>query len=327
MRKLLPIFILVVCLFACEKASVGVLSRDKMKEVLFDYHLTQGMIDQMNSEQREESQRYIDAIFRKHGITEAEFDSSMVWYNRNGVLLKEIYEEIGKDYEELDHELKMQNGNTSILSSVTLGGDTTNIWTGNPLMIFRPNGLANKETFEINADSSFHRKDKFTLYANTAFIKELNDDRNSNLSMGIMIEYKDGKTVGTNRLIDYNSPVNMTVESSEDKDIKSIYGYFFYTGSTTSRNIAVVNGIALIRIHDKTIATPEPVPADTTAVDSTKSDTTVTVKRRPTRHLTPEEVRMQNQTEDRIQIKAAPDVRTKNSYGPRRNNARKKNSK
>ena len=134
MRKLLPIFILVVCLFACEKASVGVLSRDKMKEVLFDYHLTQGMIDQMNSEQREESQRYIDAIFRKHGITEAEFDSSMVWYNRNGVLLKEIYEEIGKDYEELDHELKMQNGNTSILSSVTLGGDTTNIWTGNPLM-------------------------------------------------------------------------------------------------------------------------------------------------------------------------------------------------
>jgi hypothetical protein len=56
--------------------------------------------------------------------------------------------------------------------------------------------------------------------------------------------------------------------------------------------------------------------------DSTEKDSTIKL---PRRHLTPEEVRQQNKTKDRIQIKAAPDVRTKNSYGPsRRKNAKKK---
>ena len=50
-------------------------------------------------------------------------------------------------------------------------------------------------------------------------------------------------------------------------------------------------------------------PLDTTKIDTTPKQTA-------TPHLTPEE--MKQNTEDRIEIKSAPDVRTPNSFGPRR---------
>ena len=296
-----------------------------MEDVLFDYHLVQGMIDQMNSEQRQENQRYLDAVFKKHGITEADFDSSMVWYNRNGILLKEIYADLNKRYKDLDEELKLRSGNNNILTTFSQTGDTANIWTGDQLILLRPQYILNKEVFTLKADSNFYRKDKFKLYATAYFVKEIKDDRECNLNIGITVQYKNGKTIGTTRTLDYNGPIELSIDATEDEDIEALHGYFFYRGKETMRNLVLINQIALVRMHDKSI--PPPTPADSLRADSVQTDSTEkdsTIKL-PRRHLTPEEVRQQNKTKDRIQIKAAPDVRTKNSYGPsRRKNAKKK---
>ena len=37
---------------------------------------------------------YIESVFKKHGITQAEFDSSMVWFTRNPEVLTKIYEKV-----------------------------------------------------------------------------------------------------------------------------------------------------------------------------------------------------------------------------------------
>ena len=321
-------------LAACKKTPEGILSKSDMEEVLFDYHIVQGMIDQMTPEQRQQTQRYLDAVFTKHGISEAEFDSSMIWYNRNGVLLKEIYADLNKRYKELEEEIKLKSGSSNILSSYSQTGDTANIWTGHPIIILRANNLLNRESFTLKADSNFRRKDKFLLYAYAAFHKEIRDDRDCSLAVGLTLEYKNGKTTGVNRLIDYNSPIELRLDAAADEDIEALHGYFFYKGKETMRNIAVVNSIALIRTHDKTAPPPadtlkaNATPTDSTQANTAQADTTQadTTQATPRRHLSPEEVRRQNKTEDRIQIKAAPDVRTRNSYGPKRKNARKKNS-
>ena len=314
-------------LTACKKTPEGILSKGDMEEVLFDYHLMQGMIDQMNVEERQHTQRYLDAVFRKHGITEAEFDTSMVWYNRNGVLLKEIYADLNKRYKNLEEELKLKSGNSNMLSAFSQTGDTANIWTGDALFILRSKELLNKEVFTLKADTNFWRKDKFHLYANAAFIKEIRDDRDCSLAVGLTLEYKSGKTIGVSKQIDYNSPIDLSLEAADNEDIEALHGYFFYRGKEEMRNIVLVNKIALIRMHDKSAPKPaEPVDSvktDSVKGDSIAADSTTTAVRR---HLTPEEVRQQNKTRERIEIKAAPDVRTRNSYGPKRKNGRKKSS-
>ncbi|MBQ9641951.1 MAG: DUF4296 domain-containing protein [Bacteroidaceae bacterium] len=329
MKQHIIIFILlaVAALTACEKTPEGILSKGDMEDVLFDYHLLQGMIDQMNSEQREENQRYLDAVLRKHGITQAEFDSSMVWYNRNGVLLKEIYKDLNDRYKALDEELKLKSGSNNILTTISQTGDTANIWTGNQLLLLRPKDLLNKEVFTLKADTSFYRKDKFKLYATVYFVREIRDERESNLTVGLTIEYKNGKTIGATRTVDYNGPLELGIDATDDEDIEALHGYFFYRGKETMRNLCIVSKMALVRMHDKT--TPLPQPTDSIAGDTLKADSVAldTTPDLPHRHLTPEEVRLQNKTMDRIQIKAAPDVRTKNSYGPRRKKNAKKNSR
>ncbi|MBQ9362703.1 MAG: DUF4296 domain-containing protein [Bacteroidaceae bacterium] len=326
-QHLLLILLALVTFASCKKTPSGILSKGDMEDVLFDYHLTQGMIDQMNSEQRLQNQRYLDAVFQKHGITEAEFDSSMVWYNRDGVLLKEIYSNLNKRYKDLDEELKLKSGNNNLLTTFSQTGDTANIWTGDQLILLRPRNLLNIEVFTLKADSSFSRKDAFKLYANAYFIKEIKDDRDCYLTIGLTIEYKNGKTIGSCRTVDYNGPIELGVEASAKDDIEAMHGYFYYRGKETMRNLVIINQIALVRMHDKTI--PPPAPADSLSADSVQTDSVEvdSVPKLPRRHLTPEEVRQQNKTQERIQIKAAPDVRTKNSYGPkRRKNAKKKNS-
>ena len=312
------------CILACNKIPEGILSKEDMEEVLFDYHLTQGMIDQMNSEERMDNQRYLDAVFRKHNITEAEFDSSMVWYNRNGVLMKEIYANLNKRFKEFEGDLKLRHGNGNMLTSYTQDGDTANIWTGNPLIILHAKDRICKEVFTLKADSNFHRKDKYRLYATVAFIREIRDERECNLSVGLSIEYKDGKTVGTQRMVDYNGPLEVNVEAGNEADIEAVHGYFFYKGKKGIRNLAIINKIALLRMHDKSVPVT-PAVTDTVAKDSVETDT-VSKTLLPKKHLSPEEVREQNKTKERIEIKLAPDVRTKNSYGPRRKNAKKKSS-
>ena len=59
-----------------------VLSQGKMEDILYDYHLALAMVQ---NEGGDETQRFIykDAVLRKHDVTSAEFDSSMVYYMRH----------------------------------------------------------------------------------------------------------------------------------------------------------------------------------------------------------------------------------------------------
>lgn len=316
-KQYILIFMALAAFAACKKTPEGILSKGKMEEVLFDYHLVQGMIDQMNSEQRLENQRYLDAVFQKHGITEAEFDTSMVWYNRNGILLKEIYADLNKLYKDLDEELKLRSGNSNMLTTFSQTGDTANIWTGDQLILLRPQHLFNKEVFSLKADTTFCKKDKFKLYATAYFIKEVRDDRNCSLTVGIIAEYKNGKTTGATRTVDYNGAIDLTLETSEEEEIEALHGFFFYRGTETMRNLALINKIAILRMHDHSIprTTPDSTKIDSASVDTVSLDSAPAV---PRRHLTPEEVHKQNKTMERIEIKAMPEIRTRNSYGPKR---------
>ena len=62
----------------------GILSEGKMEKVMVDYHLAQGMAEAANEGDLEATRyKYIQAVFKKHHITDAEFDSSLVYYFEN----------------------------------------------------------------------------------------------------------------------------------------------------------------------------------------------------------------------------------------------------
>ncbi|MBQ0048105.1 MAG: DUF4296 domain-containing protein [Prevotellaceae bacterium] len=314
MKKILPIIILsLLFAFSCSKNPDGILSTGKMEDVLYDYHIAQGLIDQLPVEEREKkSQEYIDAVFEKHGVTEAEFDSSIIYYNRHSKDLHKIYSNIKDRLTEVSEEMKVTNGNNDLMAIFAEGGDTTNLWNKDNLIVLRDKEILNHESFLFNADSSYRKNDQFTLSFSSLFVKEQNDERDVQLCAGLILYFKDGKSIAQTRQINYNGQQQISVKAIEGQDISKVGGFFYYSGKTATRNICFIDGISLIRMHEKD---SEPaVTVDTVKVDSIAKDTL----NLPAKRLSPEEIRNMNKSNEQIKIQVAPTVRTPNSIGPRR---------
>ena len=315
MKRILPtLALLMFLLMACDDRPKDVLSRGKMEDVLYDYHIMQGIIDELPSEEREaKAQEYINAVFEKHGITEAQFDSSIVYYNRHTKDLHKIYSNLKERYSTVNDEIQLVNGNNDMMAVFATGGDTTNLWNSAKLLALRNKDLLNRESFTIQADTSFRRQDQFILTLNPLFIRENQGVYDIQLHVGLSILYASGKHAGMTRMLNTSGIQQLTLQTSPDEDIKTITGFFYYRGKKTTRNLCLIDNISLVRMHQK--EPEQPVQTDSVKTDSLATDT---LNKPIERRLSPEELRQMNKSNEHINIQRAPSVRTPNSIGPRR---------
>ena len=154
MLKVLLIIILVVCTLSCDNSSDKVVSKSKMEQVLYDYHLAQALVSTLSEEERYKAEMYIESVYEKNGITHEEFDSSMVYYNRHADELKDIYNNLHDRFAVINEKLQLQTGNNEMMT-FSENGDTTNIWGGKKLIVLRNKEILNKEIFTIKADTKW----------------------------------------------------------------------------------------------------------------------------------------------------------------------------
>lgn len=70
-----------------------VLSNRKMRDVLYDLHRADGAIQVAgyNYGHNQELASYYQSVLEKHGVTQAQFDSSLVWFTDNPQIFNKIY--------------------------------------------------------------------------------------------------------------------------------------------------------------------------------------------------------------------------------------------
>ena len=87
--------LLLLLLFSCAPSlPSSVLDEDEMTDVLVDFHLAQGMAEAQGDRPEVARYKYAQAVFRKHRITEAEFDSSMIYWSGRSEDFKHIYDNV-----------------------------------------------------------------------------------------------------------------------------------------------------------------------------------------------------------------------------------------
>ena len=84
MKKICAFFSILICLLlgvvSCKPSLPGdVLSKGKMADILYDYHVALSMAHTADGGDTGQSITYREAVLRKHDVTSAEFDSSMVY--------------------------------------------------------------------------------------------------------------------------------------------------------------------------------------------------------------------------------------------------------
>lgn len=310
-------FLIVVCaMTSCKpRRPSGIISERKMQAILYDYHLAQG-IAESNAEDIERN-RYllVQSVFRKHGVTEAQFDSSMIYYNTNPKLLETIYNRLGQRYQAEAKALGLGLTETEIYASYSQFGDTANVWNAQTIMLIRNDGLDNIRTLNMQCDSTFHAGDSFRLNFMVNFLVP-----GKALAYAFLtIHYPEGKTLTQYRYLGGNYETSIEIKPGSryaDMVPQAVSITFFHQPDEQSLpGYMVITRPSLLRMHDKTrptkpvhVETPEEKArrADSLRLDSLRLDSLrIQNERRDSasrNRMSPEEFRNSQPVERRINV-------------------------
>ncbi len=260
---LVAVMALLFCVSSCKPSlPSGVLSKGKMTDILYDYHLALAMAHMDDNGDKGQSLAYREAVLRKHDVTSAEFDSSMVYYMRHTELLEDVYKDLTDRY---NNEITAMGGSAKEggeFANLSATGDTANVWTLAASMVFMPVKPFNSTSFDIKVDSTFHKGDRLMLDFDAQFIYQ--DGMRNGVAM-LAVQFGNDSIAQRTIMIQSTQHYSVELSDADSLGIKSVKGYFMLmnddngTGvsSQTTLKLMFLEHIKLIRMHpQKPVAAP-----------------------------------------------------------------------
>ena len=260
---LVAVMALLFCVSSCKPSlPSGVLSKGKMTDILYDYHLALAMAHMDDNGDKGQSLAYREAVLRKHDVTSAEFDSSMVYYMRHTELLEDVYKDLTDRY---NNEITAMGGSAKEggeFANLSATGDTANVWTLAASMVFMPVKPFNSTSFDIKVDSTFHKGDRLMLDFDAQFIYQ--DGMRNGVAM-LAVQFGNDSIAQRTIMIQSTQHYSVELSDADSLGIKSVKGYFMLmnddngTGvsSQTTLKLMFLEHIKLIRMHpQKPMAAP-----------------------------------------------------------------------
>lgn len=270
---LVAVMALLFCVSSCKPSlPSGVLSKGKMTDILYDYHLALAMAHMDDNGDKGQSLAYREAVLRKHDVTSAEFDSSMVYYMRHTELLEDVYKDLTDRY---NNEITAMGGSAKEggeFANLSATGDTANVWNLATSMVFMPVQPFNSTSFDIKVDSTFHKGDRLMLDFDAQFIYQ--DGMRNGVAM-LAVQFGNDSIAQRTIMIQSTQHYSVELSDADSLGIKSVKGYFMLmnddngTGvsSQTTLKLMFLEHIKLIRMHPQ-----KPVAAPAGSSSSASSD-------------------------------------------------------
>lgn len=289
MRKLsilLVISVVFTSFCACSKKSEpnAILSAEEMEDVLFDYHLAQSLVNQSGDSADFRIRVYAESVFKKHEVTEEQFNTSLRYYHRHTTELHDIYKNIEKrmnflvgDYSETRY---------------TSEGDTANIWQG-PERYLMSAALGNYITFSQPTDTLLEEGDKLELNFSTGWIYK--EGQRQGVAV-LYVQYEGDSVATSTQQFSSSGPQQVVLRIGAKKKIEGIRGMIYQQTTWTSEpKLLVISDISLIRYHSSTPKTQqEDFKAQSDSIKMRREHITDSVRntdkrtRQPFREVTPQ---------------------------------------
>lgn len=240
-----------------------VLSETKMENLLYDYHIAKAMGEDLPYNDNYKKALYVESVFKKHGTTEAVFDSSLVWYTRNTELLSKIYEKVNKrlksQRDQINHLIAVRDKKPQLSAP----GDSIDVWAWNKIAVLNSTPLNNKLTFTLPADSNFKKKDAIVWEVCYHFLNR--DTTERPVVMAMQIIYDNDSTASISKTRDVLKSGKQFIRLESDTvAIKEIKGFIYYPQGRHSSSV-LADQISLTRYHSNDSLS---VSADSLKADS-----------------------------------------------------------
>lgn len=241
-----------IILFAsCQvKTPKDIIQPDKMEALLYDYHIVQAMGNERSNTQEYHVKLYHDYVFKKHGVTKALFDSSMVWYTRHPSHLTQMYSRL---QERLDYEVAIMQDEKAVAKIANEGerdltADTLELWKGKSVTELTSAPYNNKLLTAFESDSAFVIGDSIAMNIGARFFSTKKSMQN--IYAAILVTYNDGTTASTATNINASGTYTLQIARDYERKIKELKGFIYYNDNDDSAKSGVaLSGLSLLRIH------------------------------------------------------------------------------
>lgn len=251
-----------------------IIQPSEMEELLYDYHLALTMGNDLSYSDRYKRESYKNYVFDKHGVTEAEFDSSMVWYTRNSTVLTDIYKNLQKRYELAEEQMRSELNKRSGQITVSLSGDSVDVWSDRNLYWLTTSPLTNRLNFDLKADTTFHERDILVFEADYNFLSYQKNAAKA--VVAVNITFKNDSILGISKVIDRSGKEQLVLQPDSAYEYKSVSGFVYFNNPDSADVSLLLNNIKLVRYRENSFKSS--LPSSVQSVSSNKNKPEESIK-------------------------------------------------
>lgn len=294
----------ILLLPACENGVPSAyIQPTELEDLLYDYHIAQAMAERRQGDSvNYRRYSYVQAVFDKYDVTEAEFDSTMIWYSSHATYLNDIYKRLKVRYNEHVTALGASTGTNDLYAHLDAQGDTANIWQNRSFYVLKPKYSEDRMSFTMEADTTFRKGDVLMWRFDGRVISR---GRRDDAYAALYVIYENDSVAGLTKRIYSNSRMELKTKGDTAHAIRQIGGFVYFKPSDEDKEprFLMLSDMMLVRFHQ------QPVKKDTVSAvsDSTRilpADSLRRVQQADTagHRLSPTELRDSRKVERSIQV-------------------------
>ena len=251
--------LLAVVMVACKVERPGyVLSDGVMEKVLYDYHIAKAMGENLDYNEQYKRTLYLNAVFKKHNITQAQFDTTMAWYARHPEVVNEVYdivrERLMASRENYNHLVSLRDGKPTRSKA----GDSIDVWIWDRIHMLSGMPLDNKLMFTLPSDDNYQASDTIKWTVGFNFLSEQLVDTTKRPIMAMQVAYAKDTIVSALCRIDSSQVAQLVLQADTLGDIKELRGFIYYPTNQPKQTL-LIDSVSLMRHHQ----TNDSIPATT----------------------------------------------------------------
>lgn len=237
------VFLVLILLTTCSKVPDHIISEKRMQDIVVDMYLAESIIASDYKKYNNDSIKQVlfKSVFAKHQITQADYDSSLVWYAKNLEIYLQVYDRAKLDVEQQIKDL----GDVQAKASPSSNQDSIDIWPRRSSFEFTPKALFNGIVFDISPDINYSSGSSFVLGMKVWGLKK--DSRNF---PEIRISaYQEDTVITTNLKLTKDGYNEVFIKSLPTKQVKRVYGFIRLDNADSTYYKVYLDSINLMKYN------------------------------------------------------------------------------
>lgn len=223
---------------ACKGVPDHVIQPEDMSELLADRHIAEAVVDYNGPQWRTDSQRIAlrDAVYMRHGVTQADVDTSLDWYGHNIGRYMEVYD---RTIEILESRITGSDARVRA-EQVTIAGDSVDVWPGSRFYAISRLSPSRNLQFGLHGDENSERGDLYTWR-----VKFANNQHEA--SWTVVAEYADSTLEYISERVNGGGWHEITLQTDSTRTARRIYGSLMLASG--ERGPVWLDSVSLVRHH------------------------------------------------------------------------------